>query len=261
MGVVDHGLRFHRLRHDAEPASLISIGPAEIQVWGVVLDLEDLELARALALLSDEERNRAGRLVSEEHRRRHIAAHAGLRWILSRYVPQHPGRLVVERTPAGKPYLRDIPSIRFNLTHSHGRALVAVAKDRAVGIDLEKVRPEVDVLRLARRFFSNRDQAYVEGHGPVQRHERFLKTWVAREAESKADGTGMRFPLHHDHVEMTGDGMEGRLIRADREPEEPVRLIRFLSLEAGWIGAVAAEGADWTVACPKEAATDFIRGT
>jgi 4'-phosphopantetheinyl transferase len=259
--VGDHGLRFHRIRHDSGAASLIRINPAEIQVWGLALDIEGPELARALALLSDEERIRADRLVSDQHRRRFIAAHAGLRWVLSRYDPRHPAHLLIERTSAGKPYLRETPSVRFNLSHSHGRALVAVATDRAVGIDLEKVRPDVDVLRLARRFLSTQDQAYIEGDGPMQRHERFLQTWVAREAVAKADGTGIKFPIHHDHVEMTGGGAEGRLVREDRESEEPVRLIRFLPLESGWIGAVSAEGADWTVVCRGEADGGFSRGT
>jgi 4'-phosphopantetheinyl transferase len=170
-----------------------------------------------------------------------------LRVILSRYCTGRPQDLVIQTTTKGKPFLSDEPSIRFNLTHSHGRALVAVAKDREVGIDLEKVRPDVDVMSLARRFLSDRDVAFIENGGSEQLHQRFLQAWVAREAVFKAAGTGMTFPLHSDHIELAGDGTEGYLVLGDGKSDGALRPIRFLPLEPEWIGAVAAEGTDWTV--------------
>jgi 4'-phosphopantetheinyl transferase len=133
------------------------------------------------------------------------------------------------------------------LTHSHGKALIAVAKNRNVGIDLEKVRLGVDVLSLARRFLSNRDISFIESGEPGQRHQRFLQAWVAREAVFKAIGTGVTFPLHCDHLELASDGTTGHLILGDGKSDGAIRPIRFLPLDADWIGAVAADGGDWTV--------------
>jgi 4'-phosphopantetheinyl transferase len=155
--------------------------------------------------------------------------------------------LVIQKTAAGKPFLRDSLSIRFNLTHSHDRALVAVAQTRDVGIDLEKVRPEVDVVSLAKRFLSSRDQTLIERGEPTRQHERFLQTWVAREAVYKAQGTGLTFPLNQDHVELTEDGTAGCLVQGSSNSNGESRPIRFLSLEPGWVGAVSAKGTDWTV--------------
>jgi 4'-phosphopantetheinyl transferase len=70
---------------------------------------------------------------------------------------------------------------------------------------------------------------------------------VAREAVFKAEGKGITFPLHHDHIQLSTDGKEGRLIRADGGTEGTNMPIRFLPLESGWVGAVAAEGTNWTV--------------
>lgn len=216
-------------------------------MWGVLLEVTDSELPRARSILSRDERERAERLISEQHRCRSIAAHAMLRAILSRYCGASPEQLAIRRTSAGKPVLSDYPAIQFNLTHSHGRALIAVARDREVGVDLEQVRREVDVVRLAKRFLSERDRAFIEHGGPAQRHERFLKAWVAREAVFKADGRGITFPLHRDYLELTGDGTKGCLVLGDTGTDERRRPVRFLSLDPGWIGAVAAEGTDWTV--------------
>jgi len=256
-------LTFQRVPLEADGVwrSPIAIHHGDVQVWGIVLEVADSELPRAASVLSHDERVRAERLISEEHRRRSIAAHAILRLILSRYCGASPVQLAIRRTSDGKPVLSDYPSIQFNLTHSHGRALIAVARDQKVGIDLEHVRREVDVVRLAKRFLSERDLTFIEHGNPAQRHERFLKAWVAREAVFKADGRGITFPLYRDYLELTGDGTKGCLVLGDTLSDERRRPVRFLSLGSGWIGAVAAEGTDWTVTVCNWSESHINRGT
>ncbi|MBI3355229.1 MAG: 4'-phosphopantetheinyl transferase superfamily protein [Nitrospirae bacterium] len=205
------------------------------------------ELTHAAHYLSKDEQERANRLVSERHRQQFMAARAVLREVLSRYCAQRPQELAIQTTSDGKPFLTDSAAVRFNLTHSHGRTLIAIAKDREVGIDLEKLRPEVDVVGLAKRFLSRQDQAFIEAGDPERRHERFLRVWVAREAVFKAEGKGITFPLHHDHLALSRDEREGRLIRSEGESKGTNVPVRFLPLEPGWVGAVAAEGTNWAV--------------
>jgi len=242
-------LIFQRLRFDPGQVSVspIRLDPGDIHIWGLILDLDDTKLTDASSLLSDIEQARATRLLSDRHRQHYIAAHAGLRWILGRYVGNSPEKLTIQKTSAGKPFLQDSPSIRFNLTHSHGRALVAIAKGQDVGIDLEQVRPEVDVVALAKRFLSDRDQAFIEAGDCTGLHERFLKAWVAREAVFKAAGTGLTFPLKNDHVKLAEDGRTGHVVLGHTQESTPVR---FLPLETGWIGAVSSEETDWTIRYP-----------
>jgi len=248
-GVNNQELRFQRLKFGSgnEPVPPLRLDPDEVHIWGLIMDIDDPDLTDAWSLLSDIEQERASRLLSDRHRRHHIAAHAGLRWILACYVENSPEKLTIQKTSAGKPFLGDWPSIRFNLTHSHGRALVAIDKDRDVGIDLERVRPEVDVVALAKRFLSVRDQTFIEHGDPADLHERFLKAWVAREAVFKAAGTGLTFPLKDDHIELTDDGTAGYLVLGRTQESKPVR---FLPLDSEWIGAVSVEGTDWTIRYP-----------
>lgn len=248
--VINRSLKFAPVtfRKGDSPRPAIKIDADEVQLWGFLLELDDADLPTAAHCLSVEEMERADRLVSEWHRQQFIAAHAAVRMLLSRYCARRPHELIFHRTSAGKPFLTEELSIRFNLTHSHGRAVIAVARDREVGVDLEKVRPEVDVASLATRFFSVKDRLFIENGDPASRHERFLQAWVAREAVFKAEGKGVRFPLLHDHLEFSGGGKEARLIREPRSPQVEIP-VRFLSLEPGWVGAVAAEGMGWTVSC------------
>lgn len=222
----------------------------EVHVWGFSLDADEGALMSVSHWLSSEERERATRFASPRHRQEFTAAHSALRLVLSRYCDQRPEELGFHKSASGKPFLpshaADSEPVRFNLTHSHGRALVAVARGREVGVDLEKIRPEVNVLNLARRFLSRQDLAFVESAEPSQRHERFLQVWVAREAVAKAEGTGLMFPLNRDHVDIQKDGKKGRLIRqGDRNVREVS--VQFIPLETGWVGAVAAEGTNWAL--------------
>ncbi|MCP9455859.1 MAG: 4'-phosphopantetheinyl transferase superfamily protein [Nitrospira sp.] len=247
------GLQFHTVRFSwaNQPRPVISIDDALVHVWGVNLDLQEGDLPYAWSLLSEEEQRRADRLLSSLHRRRYIAAHAALRTLLSSYCGNGPS-LVINKTVEGKPYLPDFPSLCFSLTHSHEKAVVAVAKGRNVGVDLEKVRFERDVLGLTRRFFSIQDRCFIEndrieGQGPSSIHERFLMTWVAREAVAKADGAGIRFPLYQEWFEPNEHATAGWLIRGVGAGHEQVGFVRFLDLEPGWIGAVSAPGSNWNV--------------
>jgi 4'-phosphopantetheinyl transferase len=242
-------LTFERMvfEQNSQGASPRTIEADDVHVYGFLLEIGSAECLTASGLLSYEERTRAERLVSQLHRDQFVVAHAGLRVILSRYCTGRPHALAIQKTAKGKPFLPEYPSIRFNLTHSHGRALIAVGKDQEVGVDLEKTRPEVDVISLARRFLSDRDVAFIEHGEPARRHERFLQAWVAREAVCKAIGTGMTFPLHGDHFELAGGGTEGRLILGDGKADGAIRLVRFLPLDPEWVGAVAADGHDWNV--------------
>ena len=68
---------------------------------------------------------------------------APLETVLARYTGVDPGSLILELTPQGKPVLPG-SRLRFNLAHSGEVALVAVARDRDVGVDVERVRPDAD---------------------------------------------------------------------------------------------------------------------
>lgn len=245
----DAFLRFDPVRLDKGDGRkpVIEIQFNDVQVWGLLLEIDSGDLPAARHFLSGDELERIDRLVSARHRQQFIAAHAALRIVLSRYCGRYPEELAFHKTSTGKPFLKDETAIRFNLTHSHGRALIAVARDREVGIDLEKIRPEVDIAHLAERFLSREDRVFIESDDPARQHERFLQTWVAREAVFKAEGKGMTFPLHHDHLELSGRGKEARLIRGRDGCEGMDMPIRFLPLEPGWVGAVAAQGTNLAV--------------
>jgi len=164
------------------------VEPGAVDVWLVALDG-----APAGDSLSAQERERAARFLRDEDRRRWTVARAALRALLAAYADADRRTLRFTDGPHGKPALADAAAgLRFNLSHSAGTALVAVARDREVGVDVELPRRAVDHVALARRVLTaaeaDRIAAIAE---PAARERAFLRAWVRWEAALKCRGTGI----------------------------------------------------------------------
>src|SRR5208283_6049638 len=115
--------------------------------------------------------------------------HGALRAILRGEVRCDPR---IAATESGKPWLPDTPRWRFNLSHSRGTALVAVALDVEVGVDVEWIRTHRDWEAIVERFFPPSEAAaFLAGPGDARERE-FFRRWTRLEAMWKALGVGLR---------------------------------------------------------------------
>ncbi|MBO5778446.1 MAG: 4'-phosphopantetheinyl transferase superfamily protein [Clostridia bacterium] len=103
--------------------------------------------------------------------------------------------LRIHRTPLGKPYLPDCPSISISASHS-GKYLICAVSDTAIGIDIQEQRllngetPEqasIRLQRIARRFMHPAEAEYI---APLP-CQRFFKVWTAKESYVKYTGQGI----------------------------------------------------------------------
>jgi 4'-phosphopantetheinyl transferase len=153
------------------------------------------------ALLSPAERARADQFRNAEDRDRMIVAWGLARTVLADILGQDPAGIAVEREcfrcgsrEHGKPRLADASAgIHFSVSHSGESILVAVSAAAAVGVDVERVRPARDHRRLYRKVLTPGEAAALEAAGgdPLD----FLRTWVRKEAVTKAFGTGVATPF------------------------------------------------------------------
>jgi 4'-phosphopantetheinyl transferase len=151
-------------------------GQAEVDIWTVSLTTPAPEH------LSDDEVARAKRFKFEQDRIRWIRARSSLRLILSRYVNEHPGAIEFLYGPHGKPALPPVCDVQFNLSHAGDYALVAVTDKVPVGVDIEHVRPNIEMAALLRRL----------GETDLPNStEDLYQRWTRREARSKAAGGGL----------------------------------------------------------------------
>jgi 4'-phosphopantetheinyl transferase len=136
----------------------------EIQVWRVELGRDD------------------GRVQAREALGRILAAALG---------EAEPPALLAEEN--GKPGLALEPGrISFNLSHSGGLALVALAPGGAdVGIDVERVKERRDLARLAARWLPEADALAVAAVPPAEQAAVFYPAWTRHEARVKCTGVGL----------------------------------------------------------------------
>src|ERR1700759_4366756 len=123
-----------------------------LDIWPIPLRDETISCAEIEANLSNHERQRAARFRFPEHALRYRICHAAVRRILGGYLALPPSSVEILALPKGKPRLAGDSRLRFNLSHSGDLALLAVAEDLEVGVDVEKVRFDLEVDGLAGFF-------------------------------------------------------------------------------------------------------------
>lgn len=159
---------------------------AIVSAW-LVGDVPPAAVAGLLATLDDDERSRAARFPGAEARRRFVIAHGAVRHIVAGCLGAPPAELRWKSGAHGKPELvGEWTGVHVNLSHSGARCLVAVSRDRAVGADIQRLVPGLDVVAMARRYFPA-DEAR-EVVGACDPADAFARLWARKEAVTKAAG-------------------------------------------------------------------------
>jgi 4'-phosphopantetheinyl transferase len=168
----------------------------EVHVYRLALDSHEPLAADRFALLNGGERARSERLLTDLRRLEFTATRAALRRILGTHLGLPPANLSFVAAENGKPQLEPAHAdLRFSVAHSGGRALIAVARDVTLGVDVEQVRDNVDVRGVAHRFFAERDWRMLDALPPDQQRPGFFRCWSRKEAMIKASGSTIAIGL------------------------------------------------------------------
>ena len=149
-------------------------------------------------LLSSSEIDRCDRFVFEEDRRLFLISHCLVRVMLSRYTGISPRELRFITKGQGKPQLAgfgDVPPVQFNLSHTRGMAVLGIAREHDIGVDVEHVKPSTN-LEIADRHFSDAEVRVLQQTSPDEQRGLFFRFWTLKESYLKARALGIGFPLH-----------------------------------------------------------------
>jgi 4'-phosphopantetheinyl transferase len=147
-----------------------------------------------------------------------------------------PGALQFSYSPYGKPSVV-ATTVRFNLSHSHTIAALALTRDYEIGVDVEQVRPIKE--DISGRFFSPRENAALSALPEQEQTGAFFRCWARKEAIVKAIGEGLSHPLDSFDVSI---GVNQPAVVERFEGEADARKIwRLAHFEPapGYAGAVA----------------------
>jgi 4'-phosphopantetheinyl transferase len=177
----------------------------EVHVW--ITEPEQIEEPRLLEaylrLLNLEEREKQRRFHFERHQRQYLVSHALVRLTLSRYAPEAPEAWSFVTNDYGCPRVKEGgPRLSFNLSHTDGMAVVAVARDTEVGVDVEDTLRSGETVGLADRFFAPSEVSALRALAVERQRERFFEYWTLKEAYIKARGMGLSLPLEQFAFEL-----------------------------------------------------------
>ncbi len=237
------------LQFDSKPA--LQLSPRVLNLWCIEIDRWLPVVERLAQYLSPEEAARSRRFLREVDRQRFVISHAAVRTILGAYLGAPPNRVELTVRVGGKPELASsppFPPLCYNLSHSEEMAMVAVALDREVGVDIERLRPFLDIEEIVERYFAPGEQATWRELPDRERLDAFFRCWTRKEAYLKARGIGLSSGL--DQVEVSF------------APGETARLLRDQSLgqlSDGWqMYDVSPPGKGYMAACVVEKGIDRL---
>jgi 4'-phosphopantetheinyl transferase len=221
-----------------------------IHIWGFSLDGSLSFVEQCRSWLSEDERGRAARFIRQGDHVRFVLAHGGLRAVLARYTGLDPSALTFQLGSTGKPELLNGPVLHrplgFNLSHSHGRMLMAISSKQDVGVDLEQIRDKGEAAKLAERFYAPAECERVTSLSGPGQAQRFYRYWVAKEAVLKGQAVGLR-SLQQCEILASDDSPRGEVKLSEGAAMQPGWTIHWLDCGSGWVGAVSAHGRDWAI--------------
>ena len=213
--------------------------PGMVHVWQRGLDASPAEVAACHELLSGEEKERALRFRVDRPRTDFILTRGTLRLLLARYLNTAPGNVQFCYGMNGKPGLANDSNLCFNVSHTDGLALVALAEQRAIGIDVENIKRGSHMKRLAERFFSESERHALRHFSGAELEAALVRCWTRKEAYIKAKGDGLSLPLAQFDVSIRAGDRDALLATRPDAAEASRWTISDVSVDPAYAAAVA----------------------
>ena len=124
-----------------------------------------------------------------------------------------------------------------------------MTREHEIGVDVERIRPDLAGEKIAERFFSSREAATLRELPAHMRQKAFYTCWTRKEAYLKAIGQGIT--LHLDQFEVSvAPGEPAVLLSINGDPKEASYWsLKGLDPGPGYVGALAVKGHGWDLRC------------
>lgn len=177
------------------------ISPNEVHLW-CAYD-EEISASELLSkyhdLLNSEEKKQQKQFHFARNRNQYLITRALVRTVLSQYLPEiRFDELVFKKNKYGKPFVNNSPlpfPLEFNIAHSEKMIVLAVTNGIKVGVDVEYMLRDSNMISIADRFFSPSETNELKSLEHDKQRDRFFDLWTLKEAYIKARSIGLSIPL------------------------------------------------------------------
>ncbi len=220
-------------------AYLVSTAPKSTTIWVIDFQASISSLDHHWNLLSRDEQERANRYRFDKDRVCFALTRISLRLLLAAKLDTVPQQLRFAASQFGKPYVADSHGLNFNVSHSGNFALIGVARNRPIGVDIEQIRDNIDAHDLAQIFFSEAEAAFLLQFGEHERRQAFYQIWTCKEALLKGYGLGITEYLKDFSVSFSQDGVRVLRTASCRLPLRAFVLLEALPAPQGYAATLA----------------------
>lgn len=174
-----------------------------------------------------------------EKKEQFIASRGVLRFLLGGYLQTIPQEVPLSQGLHGKPFV-PASNLSFNLSHSGDYILYICARQCAVGVDIEQMRPGLVFHKLMRSHFSEQERLSITSLPQDQQEQAFFRLWTRKEAYLKALGTGFSFPLPITAISVIPkEGLQASPTQLEELPSH--WYIKDIFVDTGYSSSIALE--------------------
>jgi 4'-phosphopantetheinyl transferase len=169
----------------------------DVHIWFSPVDPN--EATHYQKMLSEPEISRAKRFATKELHDKYVVQQGILRDILSRYLNRDGAKVEFTTLEYGKPGIVGADhkqgGLAFNLSHTRGQLIAALAIDTQIGVDIEYHNPSTDWKGISESYFTKVENEWLMDLPEEEGFKAFYDIWTMKEAVMKADGRGLNLPI------------------------------------------------------------------
>ncbi|WP_150451330.1 4'-phosphopantetheinyl transferase family protein [Arenibacter lacus] len=216
---------------------LASLESGAVRIW--YIDASARIDSRYYEMLNACEKIRAEKYKFIKDKNMFITARSVLRMLSAFYLNKTPSQIEIKYGPFGKPYLYGENRLKFNISHSGCRVVLAFCKQGAIGVDIEKIKTNFDVMEIAENYFSEMEVNALGAIPQADQKKAFFRCWTRKESFLKAIGEGLSLPLDSFSVTLDDD-KNAKLLETKWDPSEKEKWKMFAFVpDTNYMGAIS----------------------
>ena len=214
----------------------------QLHVWQVNFSKQLDNISFFLNLLSDNEKEKASKFCFKKDQNQFIISRGALRILSAAYLDMNAKEIEFKYGEYGKPEFDFNSDLKFNVSHSGNLGTIGFVKNFDIGIDVEKIKNDFDVLEIVSNYFSELEIETLKKLPKEMHTEYFYRCWTRKESFIKAKSLGLTFPLDSFSVCINSDKKTELLeTKWDDTEKHKWKLFTF-SPQLNYIGAVSIQG-------------------
>lgn len=167
--------------------------------------ISDIEITMLTKVIASEKNVKISKLKFKEDKLRGLYSDLLLRYILMKELNINDKKIIFETNEYGKPLLKGICNINFNVSHS-GEYVVACIDNKPIGVDIELIR-NINFMSIVENCFTDKEQSYILNSESFLEAslKKFYEIWTLKESYVKCIGKGLLIPLNTFSIIMDED--------------------------------------------------------